>query len=136
MTYARSWVSIKRIESVPTPFLARGQFVGYLRLSCPWCGFVSEHRIRPSTFKVQCRNYQCRKSLGYGLQLWEVPVGRAGCALPRDFIIPNAPDAVTEETPIPVAIDPMPELPVLRTKHKAARLAHSVVAIFEEPAIE
>lgn len=47
----------------------RAQFLGVLKLQCPFCGNVGQHRISLGQWRVQCANDECHRQLVVGVRV-------------------------------------------------------------------
>lgn len=70
---------------------------GTIIWSCPYCGYVQRKRVKCRTWRLQCTNNECRRSLEFGLQVKRVKCGheRNRLVIPRDMLAELSPRLVT-----------------------------------------
>lgn len=81
----------ERKGSQSAPYAPRAQFLGTLKLMCPYCGNVGLHRIALGQWRIECRNDECRRDYVLRLQIAvPVPVRSAAAnRVPDDYTFPR-----------------------------------------------
>jgi hypothetical protein len=83
----------ERKGSSAAKYEPRAQFVGVLRVLCPFCGTIAQHRIAPAVYKIRCRNDECQRELLIGFRFLvpsRVRVDRSKPRLPVDVVFPES----------------------------------------------
>jgi hypothetical protein len=66
---------------------------GVLKVLCPFCGNIGQHRMSAGVYKITCRNDECRRELCVGVRLLVPANSRNASAkarIPDDYVFPPA----------------------------------------------
>jgi len=93
-----------RLKNKPN-FHPRGRLDGTITFICPNCGYINRLQVRPQTWKIRCKDVNCKRNYAHGIILWELPAGGQQ-KVPWDRIVPGSRDRDG-------LIDALPKVPLL-----------------------